>query len=54
MYGSTIGDLEVFAGEKLSNLTSLWKRTGEQPDPLLWKNASITIPEYINTVVRIP
>ncbi|CAG2238701.1 unnamed protein product [Mytilus edulis] len=53
MYGRSIGDLEVFAGEKLSNLTSLWKRTGEQPDPLLWKNASITIPEYINTVITI-
>ncbi|XP_076084658.1 MAM domain-containing glycosylphosphatidylinositol anchor protein 2-like [Mytilus galloprovincialis] len=53
MRGGSIGDLEVFAGEKLSTLTSLWKRTGEQPDPLLWKNASITIPEYINTVITI-
>ncbi|CAC5363971.1 unnamed protein product [Mytilus coruscus] len=53
MKGRDIGKLEVFAGEKLSNLTSIWEKTGEQPDPDLWKSASITIPQYTNSVITI-
>ncbi|XP_052086548.1 MAM and LDL-receptor class A domain-containing protein 1-like [Mytilus californianus] len=47
------GTLEVFAGDKSSSLTSIWNKTGEQPDPDLWKTATIDIPPYSNPVITI-
>lgn len=53
MKGSSIGKLEVFAGDKSSSLTSIWQKTGEQSDPDLWKTATIDIPQYSNPVITI-
>ncbi|XP_052086488.1 MAM domain-containing glycosylphosphatidylinositol anchor protein 1-like [Mytilus californianus] len=53
MKGKDMGNLEVFAGDKTSNLTSIWEKTGDQPDPDLWKSAIITIPQYTNSVITI-
>ncbi|XP_052085693.1 MAM and LDL-receptor class A domain-containing protein 2-like [Mytilus californianus] len=53
MKGSSIGKLEVYAGDKSSSLTSIWQKTGEQPDPDLWKTATLDIPSYSNPVITI-
>ncbi|CAG2193478.1 HSPA1s [Mytilus edulis] len=52
MKGSSIGSLEVFAGDRSSSLTSIWTKSGEQVDPDLWKTATIDIPQQSNPVVR--
>ncbi|CAG2188607.1 HSPA1s [Mytilus edulis] len=53
MKGSSIGSLEVFAGDRSSSLTSIWTKSGEQVDPDLWKTATIDIPQQSNPVVSI-
>ncbi|CAG2239910.1 HSPA1s [Mytilus edulis] len=50
MKGSSIGSLEVFAGDRSSSLTSIWTKSGEQVDPDLWKTATIDIPQQSNPV----
>ncbi|CAG2193481.1 unnamed protein product [Mytilus edulis] len=53
MKGSSIGSLEVFAGDRSSSLTSIWTKSGEQSDPDLWKTATIDIPQQSNPVITI-
>ncbi|VDI66984.1 Hypothetical predicted protein, partial [Mytilus galloprovincialis] len=53
MKGSSIGSLEVFAGDRSSSLTSIWAKSGEQSDPDLWKTATIDIPQQSNPVITI-
>lgn len=45
------GKLEFFAGDKSSTLTSIWVKTGMQPNQDQWKTAIIDIPKSCNTVV---
>ncbi|XP_063406649.1 MAM domain-containing glycosylphosphatidylinositol anchor protein 1-like [Mytilus trossulus] len=53
MKGATTGTLEVSAGDKTSSLTSIWTKTGEQPNPESWKTATIDIPLYNNLGITI-
>ncbi|XP_071176186.1 MAM and LDL-receptor class A domain-containing protein 1-like isoform X5 [Mytilus edulis] len=53
MKGSSIGSLEVFAGDRSSSLTSIWTKSGEQVDPDIWKTASIDIPQQSSPVIII-
>ncbi|XP_071123654.1 epidermal growth factor-like protein 6 [Mytilus edulis] len=54
MRGVDIGSLEVFAGDKTSSLTSIWKKIGPQTeDPVKWDTGNIDIPQYSNLVVTI-
>ncbi|XP_076109613.1 MAM and LDL-receptor class A domain-containing protein 1-like isoform X2 [Mytilus galloprovincialis] len=53
MKGSSMGSLEVFAGDRSSSLTSIWTKSGEQVDPDLWKTATIDIPQQSNPVIII-
>ena len=51
MRGEGTGTLEVFAGDRTSNLTSVWEKLGEQPNPEQWKTATMNIPQYSDPVV---
>ncbi|XP_052085404.1 MAM and LDL-receptor class A domain-containing protein 1-like isoform X2 [Mytilus californianus] len=53
MKGRGIGTLEVFFGDKTSSLTSIWKKTGEQPDPDQWKTSTLELPQITNPVITI-
>ncbi|XP_071131722.1 MAM and LDL-receptor class A domain-containing protein 1-like isoform X4 [Mytilus edulis] len=53
MKGSSMGSLEVFAGDRSSSLSSIWTKSGEQSDPDLWKTATIDIPQQSNPVITI-
>ncbi|XP_052085410.1 MAM and LDL-receptor class A domain-containing protein 2-like isoform X5 [Mytilus californianus] len=53
MKGSGVGTLEIFAGDKTASLTSIWKKTGEQPDSDQWKTATFDIPQFTNPVITI-
>ncbi|XP_076109608.1 MAM and LDL-receptor class A domain-containing protein 1-like isoform X3 [Mytilus galloprovincialis] len=53
MKGSSMGSLEVFAGDRSSSLTSIWTKSGEQVDPDLWKTATIDIPQQSSPVITI-
>lgn len=53
MKGRGIGTLEVFYGDKTSSLTSIWNKTGEQPDPDQWKTSTLELPQLTNPVVSI-
>ncbi|CAC5374937.1 unnamed protein product [Mytilus coruscus] len=52
-YEGEPGTLEVFAGGKTSSLTSVWVKTGVQPDQDKWKSAIIDIPQFCNPVITI-
>lgn len=47
------GTLKVFAGDKTSSLTSIWEKSGVQPNPDQWKNVTIEIPQFNNPVVSM-
>ncbi|VDI70915.1 echinoderm microtubule-associated protein-like 1/2 [Mytilus galloprovincialis] len=47
------GTLKVFAGDKTSSLTSIWEKSGVQPNPDQWKNVTIEIPQFNNPVISI-
>ncbi|XP_076083878.1 MAM domain-containing glycosylphosphatidylinositol anchor protein 2-like [Mytilus galloprovincialis] len=53
MNGPDIGTLQVYAGEKSSFLSNVWKKTGPQPNPDSWKTATINIPQYSNLRIII-
>ncbi|CAG2254396.1 unnamed protein product [Mytilus edulis] len=53
MKGKTLGTLRVLAGDKTSSLSSIWEKTGEQPNPDSWKTATISIPQYSNLGITI-
>ncbi|XP_076084855.1 MAM and LDL-receptor class A domain-containing protein 1-like isoform X1 [Mytilus galloprovincialis] len=53
MKGRGIGTLEVFYGDKTSSLTSIWNKTGEQPDPDQWKTSTLELPQLTNPVITI-
>ncbi|XP_071123389.1 MAM domain-containing glycosylphosphatidylinositol anchor protein 1-like [Mytilus edulis] len=49
-----IGSLEVFAGDKTSSLTSIWRKEGPQSrNPVDWDNITIDIPQSSNLGVTI-
>ncbi|XP_063399412.1 MAM and LDL-receptor class A domain-containing protein 1-like [Mytilus trossulus] len=54
MYGTGIGSLKVFAGDKTSSLKSIWKKIGAQTqDPHKWDTGTIDIPLFSNLAVTI-
>ncbi|VDI82540.1 Hypothetical predicted protein [Mytilus galloprovincialis] len=54
MFGVDIGSLEVFAGDKTSSLTSIWRKEGQQTrNPVDWDNITIDIPQSSNLGVTI-
>ncbi|CAG2202694.1 unnamed protein product [Mytilus edulis] len=52
-YEGPAGYIKVFAGDKTSSLTSIWEKSGVQPNPDQWKNVTIEIPQFNNPVITI-
>ncbi|XP_063405961.1 MAM domain-containing glycosylphosphatidylinositol anchor protein 1-like [Mytilus trossulus] len=53
MNGPDIGTLSVVARNTTSSLSSMWTKTGQQPNPDSWKTATIDIPQYSNLHITI-